>query len=153
VLVLRKWNAWTDCRSKHWTISDASPVILMSVTIRYIYTHRFFSHEIRESQFLQLLPEPHHCMLNETYMLFFHISSSEFTFSFTRKWIVMVSYFPFPFVNSTFCFCDKIWISPWQTKLETKVSCNVYVSSKIYSLIQQISLELSWIVKKVSRES
>ena len=101
------WNAWSDCRSKHWTISDASPVILMSVTLRYIYTHRFFSHEVRESLFLQLLPESHHCMLNETYMLFFQISSSEFTSSFTRKWIVMVSYFPFHLLIALSAFVTK----------------------------------------------
>ena len=94
-----------------------------------------------------------HQRVNETYMLFFQISSSEFTFSFTRKWILIVSYFPFPFVNSTFCFCDKIWISPWHTKIETKASCNIYVSSNICSLIQQFSLELTLIVKKVSRKS
>ena len=133
VLVLRMWNAWTDCGSKYWTISDTSPVILMLVTLRYIYMHGFFPLEVRESQFLQLIPESHHCMLNETYMLFFQISSSEFTFSFTRKWIVIVSYFPFPFVNSTFCFCDKNWISHWHTKIETKASCNDK-STKTYTI-------------------
>jgi len=75
----------TDWGSKHWKIRDASLVVLMLVTLRHIYIHRFFCLEVRESLFLQLIPEAHHCMLNETYTLFFQISSTEIAFCLNRK--------------------------------------------------------------------
>jgi len=132
------WNIWTDWGSKHWKVRDACLVFLILVTLRHIYMNRFLSLEVRENFFLLLIPESHHCMLNGTYMFFFQISSSEITFSFNRKWILMACYFLFPFLNSTFCFCDKILISPWHTIIGTKASCKIYISSIIYNFIQQI---------------
>jgi len=108
VLVLRMWNAWTDSISKHWKIRDISPFVLMLVTLRHIYMNRFISLAVRESLFLQLILESHHCMLNETYMFFFQISSSEFTFCLNRKWNVIISYFSLPLANIISAFVKNI---------------------------------------------
>jgi len=119
-------------------------------TYIYIYLHmnRLFSVEVRESLFLQLIPESHHCKLNETYKLVFHMSSSEFTFCLNHKCIVMVSYFSF----LIFCICENIEIL--LDIIKQKETFRVMISQQnIYSLLQQISLDLTWTVNKLSQEN
>jgi hypothetical protein len=85
----------------------------------YIYTYIIFSRSMKACSCSEV-PWTHNCILNETYLFFFQIFSYKIAFSSNRKWIRMVSYLSFPFLNTIFCFCDKQnWIAAWHTERET----------------------------------